>query len=144
MSKDRDLHQRFGALRAEDAARAEPASQMLGSVRARANEREERENSWSARPWRTWAPAAAALALIAGVWWTLPQSAPAPRLDTELPLSADLDLRRLGSLRTPTDALLGFAPPTVLGSRPPELLPLPKLPAPAPVRESAATRRTLS
>ena len=142
MSRDRDLGERFRSLRSEDGAGAEPASRMLGRVRARGEERA--AHHWSARPWQTGAAAAAIVALVAALWWTFPQVAPAPAADTELLLAANIDLQRLGSLRTSTDSLLEIARPNLLGSRPPELLPLPKLPPPAPVRESAATRRTLT
>ena len=139
MTDDRHLREQFSALRREDTRRAEAASRVLARVKARSEEGSVRLRS--GRPWPSWAPAVAVAALALVVWLTLPVPAHGPADGTSELRLADVDLRALGSLRMPTDSLLEPVHLNLLGSRAPELLPIPALPEPPPVRESRDRRR---
>lgn len=146
-NNDEDLRRRFETLRAEDAAAAAPVERVLAQARARsaAAERGAGLSRW--RPRRIGRLAFAAAAIAAVALLTLPaildDAAPLPANRAATPLPVELDLHALGSLRTPSDSLLEVPGVDLLGSRPSELLPLPKLPA-APPRSSELHRRILS
>ena len=148
MSEDRDLRERFQALRSEDRERAEPAPRVLARARARADH--EATRSSGARPWRSWAPAAAAAVLVLALWgtspWTMFDEEPNAGAGSDEAALTDDEIRALGSLHTPSDVLLELDHPNLLGARPPELLHLPELQiptvAPSPVRESALIIRS--
>ena len=131
MNEDRDLRERFASLRRQQAGAAGDPRAAIDRARQRAGE------AALARGTVGWALglAAAGVAAAAVLWL----AAPAPE-------RADFprDLHALGTLAAPTDALLGVAPLDLLGAEAPEHVPSPDLSTPSPVRESTATRRTLT
>jgi len=144
-NNDDDLRRRFEALRDEDAAAAAPFERVLAHVRARAAAAESGSGdgffSRRAAGLALGGLAAAALLLALPTFW--PATRPPATESSEPARLAELDLRSLGSLRTPTDSLLSIPGVYLLGSLPSELLPLPTLPATTP-RSSLLHRRTLS